>query len=299
VIPPRTYATPLAFKTAIERRLMDRAKALGLEVNRQRQLFVFDRYLARLATVFKDTMVLKGGLAIELRLDRARTTKDIDLRMVGDPDALLERLQEAGRLDLGDYLAFEVQADPDHPDIDAEGMQYQGLRFRADARMAGRRYGGPFGLDVAFAEPLYGQPEILTGAPFLDFVGIPPVTVAVYPLETHVAEKLHAYTVPRKRPNSRVKDLPDIALLATSREIDAEGLRLAIRRTFDHRATHAVPLAVPEPPESWGPVYARIADEDGLRWRTLDEALGAVRAFLDPVLRGDSGGWNPSAWVWK
>ena len=249
--------------------------------------------------VFKDAMVLKGGLAIELRLDRARTTKDIDLRMVGDPDALLGRLQEAARLDLGDYLAFEVQADPDHPDIDAEGMQYQGLRFRAEARMAGHRYGGPFGLDIAFAEPLYGQPEILTGAAFLDFVGIPPVTVAVYPLETHVAEKLHALTVPRKRPNSRVKDLPDIALLATSREIDAEALRLAIRRTFDHRETHGVPPAIPDPPEVWAPVYARIADEDGLRWRTLDEALNAVRAFLDPVLRGDAGRWDPARWEWN
>jgi len=298
-MPPRTYTSPLAFKTAVERRLMDRAKTLGLEVNRQRQLFVFDRFLARLAMVFKDAMVLKGGLAIELRLDRARTTKDIDLRLVGDPDALLGRLQEAGRLDLGDYLAFEVQADPDHPDIDAEGMQYQGLRFRADARMAGRRYGGPFGLDIAFAEPLYGQPELLTGAAFLDFVGISPVTVAVYPLETHLAEKLHAYTVPRKRPNSRVKDLPDIALLATSREIDAESLLRAIRRTFDHRATHAVPVAVPEPPELWAPVYQRIAAEDGLRWATLDEALSAVRAFLDPVLRGDSGRWNPETWAWE
>jgi hypothetical protein len=289
----------VAFKTAVEHRLMERARRLNLEVNRQRQLFVFDRYLARLTTVFKDAMVLKGGLAIELRLDRARTTKDIDLRMVGDPDALLGRLQEAGRLDLGDFLAFEVQPDPDHPEIDAEGMQYQGLRFRADARMAGKRYGGPFGLDVAFAEPLHGQPELLTGAAFLDFVGIPPVTVAVYPLETHLAEKLHAYTQPRKRPNSRVKDLPDIALLATSREIEADGLRSAIRRTFDHRATHAVPAALPDPPEMWGPVYARIAEEDGLRWHTLDEALSAVRAFLDPVLRGDSGRWDPETWAWK
>ena len=47
--------------------------------------------------------ILKGGLALELRLDRARTTKDVDLRMVGSPEGILERLQEAGRLDLGDF----------------------------------------------------------------------------------------------------------------------------------------------------------------------------------------------------
>ena len=295
---PRTYASPVAFKTAVEHRLLERARQLNLDVNRQRQLLVFDRYLARLASVFKEAMVVKGGLAVELRLERARTTKDIDLRLVGDPDALLGRLQEAGRLDLADYLVFEVQPDPDHPEIDAEGMQYQGLRFRADARLAGKRYGGPFGIDVAFAEPMVGEPEILTGAAFLDFAGIPPVTVAVYPLETHLAEKLHAYTQPRKRPNSRVKDLPDIALLATTRVIDAASLQGAVRRTFEHRGTHAVPAAFPDPPEMWGPVYARIAEEDGLRWRTLDDAMRAVRTFFDPVLSGASGRWNPVTWEW-
>lgn len=296
---PRTYASPVTFKTAVEHRLMERAKAAGIEVNRQRQVFVFERYLARLVGVFKDAMVLKGGLAVELRLERARTTRDIDLRVIGDPDAVLARLQEAGRVDLGDYLLFEVQRDPSHPEIDAEGMQYKGLRFRADARMAGKRYGGPFGIDVAFAEPLYGEPEFATGAAFLDFAGIPPVTVAIYPLETHIAEKLHAYTQPRKRPNSRVKDLPDIALLATSRAMDAEGLRSAIRQTYEHRGTQPVPLSVPDPPTMWSPVYARMADEDGLRWRTLDEVLAVVRVFLDHVLQEGSGRWHPETWEWR
>jgi hypothetical protein len=75
---PRTYATPAAFKEALEQRL----RSAGLaDVSRRRQLLVFDRLLARIAAAFGDAVVLKGGLALELRLERARTTKDIDLRM--------------------------------------------------------------------------------------------------------------------------------------------------------------------------------------------------------------------------
>jgi hypothetical protein len=40
------------------------------------------------------------GLAFEIRLERARTTKDIDVRLTGSSGALLERLQTAGRKDL-------------------------------------------------------------------------------------------------------------------------------------------------------------------------------------------------------
>lgn len=54
----RLYATPLAFKQALEQRLRS-SSATGIDFARRRQLLVF-----------------------ELRLARARTTKDIDLRLI-------------------------------------------------------------------------------------------------------------------------------------------------------------------------------------------------------------------------
>jgi len=295
----RTYATPLAFKTAVEQRLRNDAAAAGMDLQRWRQLFVFDRFLTRLFHVLADAVVLKGGLVIELRLERARTTKDIDLRVVGSPDDVLTRLQEAGRLDLGDYLTFEVAADPRHPEIDAEGMAYQGLRYRAEAQLTKKMYGVPFGIDVAFAEPMHGRPEEVEGSPFLEFAGVEPGRFRIYPLETHIAEKLHAYTLPRERPNSRVKDLPDLALLATARDIDGAALRAAIDRTFEHRATHPVPESVPAPSAAWAPVYARIASNDGLEWQTLEEVTRAVQSFLNPVLAGELGTWTVKGWAWR
>jgi len=72
----RQYATPLAFKQALEQRLKS-SSATGVDFARRRQLLVFDRFLARLAQVAGDAVTLKGGLVLELRLARARTTKDI------------------------------------------------------------------------------------------------------------------------------------------------------------------------------------------------------------------------------
>lgn len=80
----RRYPSPEAFKQALEQRLRAATKT-GAAFARRRQLLVFDRFLARIVQVLGDTATLKGGLVLELRLDRARTTKDIDLRLTGKP----------------------------------------------------------------------------------------------------------------------------------------------------------------------------------------------------------------------
>ncbi|MCK5689159.1 nucleotidyl transferase AbiEii/AbiGii toxin family protein, partial [Myxococcota bacterium] len=179
-----------------------------------------------------------------------------------------------------------------------EGMEYQGLRYKAQGWMAQKIYGSPFGIDIAFAEPMLGEPEKIQGSTFLKFAGIEPALFRIYPLETHIAEKLHAYTVPRKRPNSRVKDFPDIALLATVRDIDGTALRSAIEQTFEHRATHPVPTSIIAPPNSWAIVYERIAANDGLQWSTLPELTRAVQYFLNPVLAGNAQIWKADEGRW-
>lgn len=167
------------------------------------------------------------------------------------------------------------------------------------ATLAGRRYGDVFGVDIAIGEPIVGSPQPIEGDDLLTFVGLPVPMFWAYPVTTHVAEKLHAYTLPRPRPNSRVKDLPDIALLATVADLGSVALRSAIGETFAHRATHAVPSSLPDPARSWEPVYARMAASDDLPWCTLDGLVLAVRAFLDPVLAGTEGRWDPQAWRWR
>ena len=294
----RSYASPEAFKQALEQRLRSATKTGG-EFARRRQLLVFDRFLARIVAVFGDTATLKGGLVLELRLERARTTKDIDLRLIGSPDETLARLQDAGRRNLDDFMTFEVRPDDDHPDIWGDGMRYAGLRFGAECRLAGKVYGRPFGVDVAFGDPMVYAPDVVVADDVLGFAGIAPPTLRLYPVATHVAEKLHAYTMPRSRPNSRVKDLPDLALLATTQAIDAVRLRAALEQTFTFRRTHPLPVSVPDPPSAWETPYAALAREDQLAWATIGEVAAAVQTFLDPILGGVAvGTWNPTKWCW-
>jgi predicted nucleotidyltransferase component of viral defense system len=295
----RTYSSPDAFKQALEQRLKTLAGS-GTDFARKRQLLVFDRFLARVYAVLGEAVILKGGLVLELRVESARTTKDVDLQIAGSPDDILAKLQQAGRLTLGDFMTFTVSADEDHPEIQNDGMQYDGLRFRAECRLAGKLYGHRFGVDVAFGDPILGEPEVVIASDVLAFAGVAPPQLRIYPIETHVAEKLHAYTMPRKRLNTRVKDLPDIALLASAQTISAKRLRKALKQTFTFRNTHALPSMLPEPAPAWVTPYAAMAREDQLAWPTLDAVTVAAKAFLDPVLAGAlDADWSPEAWTWS
>jgi hypothetical protein len=260
---------------------------------------VFERFLARVTQVADEAVVLKGGLVLELRLARARTTKDVDLRMMGTPTELLKRLQAAGRIDLHDFMRFEVQRHR-HPELRGEGMKYAGHRFLSECRLAGKIYGRPFGVDIAFGDPLVGDPDEVVAGDILAFAGVEPARLRLYPIASHIAEKLHAYTMPRARPNSRIKDLPDIALLASAGPILAETLRQALETTFEFRGTHELPEGLPPPPASWAIAYEAMAKADELAWATLEELHGAADTFLGQVLSGRvrRGRWDPGAWTW-
>jgi hypothetical protein len=282
----RRYSSAADFKQALENHL--RRKATGLDVTRRRQRLVFQRLLTRIAHKLGQTVVLKGGLALELRLERARTTRDVDLVLFGSEAALLERLQALGQEDHGDFLTFEIQPSKDTPEVTGDGVLYGGKRFRVEAKLAGKLYGAPFGLDIVFGGHMLGEATPVVDEDYLGF-------------ETHLAEKLHAYTLPRPSPNSRVRDLPDMALLATVPDpLTGRRIAEAIHKTFQARATHAVPGVLPPPPSAWRTLYADLAQEHRLPWKGIDELVAAVQAFLDPVLRGeDCGAWLREPWSWS
>lgn len=296
----RAYGSPAAFKAALEDRLRRDSRG-GLDIQRRRQLVVFTRLIARIQHAFGDATVLKGGFALEVRLDVARSTRDIDLVFRGLDARLLERLQAAGQLDLKDFMTFEIGLDNDTPEITGDGVLYGGSRYRAECKLAGKLYGARFGLDVVIGGPMLGSPSLITTEPFLDFAGIPPPVVQVLPIETHLAEKLHAYTLPRSTVNTRVRDLPDMALLGTVKDsLDVERLREAFRLTFDARATHQVPPALPAPPAAWAAQYRAMAEDHDLPWPSLAEVTNAARAFLDPVLSDRTAvAWDPASWTWR
>jgi hypothetical protein len=293
------YATPAAYRQALEQRIRASAKNAGVDMSRHRQVLIYDRFLARVFAELGTRAIVKGGVVLELRLERARTTRDVDLRLMENPAEVLGQLQRAGQRDLGDALTFAIAADAAHPEIEGDGVVYGGKRFVAQCSIAGVRYGLPFGVDAGFGDVLTVDPEVIAGTTFFTFVGAEPAQHRVYPRVTHIAEKLHAYTLPRRNQNSRVKDLPDLALLVRTGTFSQDEIRKAIDTTFGFRNTHGVPSEVPPPPTSWHQVYARMALDDELPWRTIEDVYAAVCAFVNPVLLAAAGRtWDPALERW-
>jgi hypothetical protein len=71
-------------------------------------------------------------------------------------------------------MVFNVAPDADHPAITNEGMVYEGQRHSVTCTLAGKPYGQLFGLDIAFADPILGEPDIAVASDVLGFVGIDP-----------------------------------------------------------------------------------------------------------------------------
>lgn len=292
---------PMQFRVSVDDRLRREALAMGRPLNRVRTLLVMQRFLARMVAVAPEAFVLKGGLALELRLARARTTRDVDVLARGDADGADALLLRAASFvsDPPDHIVFSVGPNPDAPEIDGDGVRDHGRRYRVTSTIASRPFGDPFGVDVAIADAVVGDPEVLEGSDFFARYGLSRLRVPVYPLPTHIAEKVHALTLPRSRPNARLKDLVDVALLS---ELDGHGadlLRNAIDRTFAFRASHPVPERLPAPPHEWTARYARMQADERLSWATLEDAQAVARAFLDPVLAGAAGRWEASSRSWR
>jgi hypothetical protein len=278
--PPHRYATAAAFRIALEARLKSLAQAEGVDLQRLRRQVSFDRLLARLFSEPNVPWLLKGGYAMELRLRSARTTKDIDLSLpgeVGRKGDVLERLQDRATTDLGDYFTFAVGL----PQMDLEGAPEGGSRYPVIASLAGRVF-TKFHLDVGIGDAIVRPTEIIRGRDWLEFAGIPLVPCIAISREQQFAEKLHAYTRPRERPNSRVKDLVDMALLVKMGLLGSAKLKEAIRATFDQRGSHAVPTVFPDPPESWRQPYAQLAGECGLEW-TIEESVQTIASRMDQM----------------
>jgi len=274
---PHPYATAAAFRIALEARLKSLARAEGIDLQRVRRQVSFDRLLARLFTEPNAPWLLKGGYAMELRLRSARATKDIDLSLpagVGGKGAVLQRLQDRAETDMGDYFSFAVGL----PQMDLDGAPEGGSRYPVIASLAGRVF-TKFHLDVGVGDAILRPTEIIRGRDWLEFAGIALVPCIAISQEQQFAEKLHAYTRQRERPNSRVKDLVDMALLVKMATMEGLKLKEAIQIVFEQRGTQAVPIAFPDPPDSWRLPYTQLAGECGLEW-TIDESVHAVTSRL-------------------
>lgn len=285
----RAYTTAAAFRRALEERLKNRSQAEQIDINRLRCQVSFDRLLARLFRDDTAPWALKGGYALELRFQSARSTIDIDLtvqRVVeaiqgGDAvRAIREMLQNAADASRNDW--FEYTIGP--PVMDLTAAPYGGARYSVETRMDGRIF-ARFHLDAGVGDVVIQPLETVECHDWLGFAGISKPRVRMISREQQFAEKIHAYTLPRSSANSRVKDLVDLALLIGENQLDRRKTFNALRLTFERRNTHALPTTLSAPPEDWQTPFEALAGECGLQ---IDIAgvFDSVRKFAENVLAG-------------
>jgi predicted nucleotidyltransferase component of viral defense system len=272
------YATSEAFRAALEDRLKNRAADTGTALDRLRRRVVFERMLARLEVAMPGRWVVKGGMALEIRLtDRARRTRDLDLAIREDTADLHEQLVDALTPDpFGDGFQFLV-ASPKPLSTDDAGRP--GWRFGVGARLAGR------GFERVTMDVVERPQEIVATVrevfpTLVDFAGLPAVSVEVIEPRQHFAEKLHAYTRDYgERANTRSRDLPDMVLLIEDGLVPDRKLYNVVKHVFDTRNTHSVPDDLPDAPALWAGSYEELTRDLDVGPKTLDEAVKAVLEF--------------------
>jgi hypothetical protein len=288
--PPKAYSTAGAFRRALEERLKATSQADEIDVNRLRRQVSFDRLLARLFREESAPWALKGGYALELRFKAARSTVDIDLTVTqvavtttesGDTNRVVrEMLQGVADIPFGDW--FEYTIGP--PAMDLTAAPYGGARYPIEARMDARTF-ARFHLDAGVGDVVMPPLETIECRDWLGFAGIARSRVRMISREQQIAEKIHAYTLPRNTANSRVKDLVDLALLIGAGGLDQQRISDALRLTFGRRGTHALPAVLAAPPEDWQTPFQTLAEECGLP-ADIAAVFSVVEAFLQEVLAG-------------
>ena len=282
----RLYGTPMAFRTALEEHLKNFSRTHGVDLHKLRRQVAFDRLLCRLFGSHPGNLFLKGGYSMELRIQKARTTKDIDLvfkaktpakREAGDQE-IFDLLQAAASRDMNDFFVFLVG----NPTLDLEAVPYGGSRFPVEAHLDGRLF-IRFPMDVVVSSMVLEPVEAVGSQNWLEFAGIKTTPFPTISREQQFAEKLHAYTLPRDdNENSRVKDIVDLLLLKRSGTLRTDFLATAIGKIFEYRGTHALPDGLADPPSNWDSKFNRLAKDCGIE-TALDTAFDELRSFFSQI----------------
>lgn len=288
--------------SALEMAVKAAAATSPMDTGRAMSAFYFHRLLCRVFAGGNGSFVLKGGRAMLARTVGARATRDIDLlSTAGDLDGALEELVRLAETDLGDFVTFEFAES--HP-IKAEDEYRDGLSVRFIPILGAKRMQA-VSIDLVVDEvPLEGA-ERMAPADRIEVAGIETCDYLVYPVEAALADKACGIVETHGgRSSSRVKDLVDIAVYATTSEVDGAGLQARLRREASVRRVSlgdAFGL-----PEAWGASqarqFAKLCQSTGLpeQLRTIGAAAELAGKLIDPAIRDEAEGmaWNPATCEW-
>lgn len=295
--PRSAYENPAAFRQALTDRLRTAAHGTPWSLPQLQRLFAYDRLLERLYLV-DDAWIVKGAIALLARGLGVRATIDVDVYRAVDSEVAEAELRRAAVSDIGDWFRFELG--PSRPIADGGSS----VRIPLVARI-GTTHWAEFHVDVVGRDVrMTGQAELV---PPLAQVAMPDLEqhgYRAYPLVDHIADKVAAVLERRgepPRPSTRYKDLVDLVAVVTRAAVPAASQMTALRSEAGRRGI-SLPAEFDVPDRNlWERGYAAEANRSVLPIpRTLDDALAAVRPFLNPLLAGTAAGrWEPAQGRWS
>lgn len=296
------YATSASFRAALRDRFAQISKGgAGYTLDELQRQFAYDRALARIFTSpDPDRWVLKGAGALLARLERARHSKDIDVYFAEqDADAAkaVEALRSALDRDIGDFFRFEVAR------VVPLREEAKGSRVHVRATLGPTAF-SVFHIDVVVGTSMSGEPDLVAPMTPLEVAGLVRPPYRTFPLADHLADKLCAIIGTHKvgqstRSSTRIKDLVDIALIASTQRVSGRALRSAIIANTAHRQL-GMPTAFAIPDElTWRRGYPKVAADVPGTAPTFDEAVRLASSLLNPALEAPiDQQWEPLLGSW-
>jgi hypothetical protein len=300
--PTFRYTTPTAFRTALKERFRQIARTdPRYRLDELQRQFAYDRALARLfSSPDADHWVLKGAGALLARLTTARHSKDLDVFLsVNGADAkdAVNALQTALQLNLGDHFTFDITR------VAPLQEEAKGSRVHVNARLGPTPFAS-FHIDVVVGTVMTGTPDIVAPLTPLDIEGLIRPRYRVFPIADHLADKLcatiGAYTrTGQPTSSSRVKDLVDIAIIASTQTVEAAALTSALVSNAAMRKIELPERFTVPDVAGWAGRYPKVAAEAPGPAPDFAAAVALARQIFDPILRRAAiGVWSPSSRTW-
>jgi hypothetical protein len=161
-----------------------------------------------------------------------------------------------------------------------------------------------FHIDVVVGTVMTGTPDIVAPLTPLDIEGLIRPRYRVFPIADHLADKLCATigSYPRTgqpTSSSRVKDLVDIAIIASTQTVQAAALTAAVTSNAAMRKIELPQRFTVPDAAGWATRYPRVAAEAPGPAPDFAMAVAQASQIFDPILNGTAvGRWSPSSRSW-
>ena len=227
--------TTKAKGTSIRQKLINLSVENGVPFQNLETAFILERLVARLtadADLHKH-LVFKGGFVGLKVYNSARYTVDVDALVVqADVESILESDKRCAETDLEDGVWFRFENQVDLATQGEYGGIRQSYRSGIGEVLKNLNKAQVVNFDLGIGDPVTPGPMSTETASLI----IPDSNLSwlVYPVETIIAEKMHAL-ISHGDINSRSKDVYDLAFLLP--KADGEILVQALRCCFEFRQT--------------------------------------------------------------